>query len=207
MMTNTADAFMLATRNALSFLEIDRGFTLTETIASPELSSNHSFYKVTYRQKSSSSPELFVCLSTAPVRLEQDLEFGRGWPPEYHNTIYVLELLAIESPEQRLEFTSGVYNAFGDTQKMMEQYNTLAGALRDHGGRFFANDQSLWNSVQQLRTSKIQQREYEETSRSAEMAFKRNDWQRAIELLDSLGDNRTKLQTARLAYSRNRAGK
>ncbi|TWU35202.1 hypothetical protein Q31b_52980 [Novipirellula aureliae] len=206
-MTNTADAFMLAARNALSFLEDDRGFTLTETIAPPQLSSNLSFYKVTYRKKSSRSPELFVCLATAPVRLEQDLEFGRGWPPEYHNTINAFELLAIEAPEQRLEFTSGVYNAFGDVQKMSEQYESLASVLRNHGGRFFANDESLWDSVQQLRKSRIQQHEYEEKSRSAELAFKRNDWQHAVELLDGLGDNRTLLQTARLAYARKRAAK
>jgi hypothetical protein len=206
-MTNTADAFILAARNALSFLENDLGFTLTETIASPELSSNRSFYKVTYRKQSSNSPELFVCLSTAPVRLEQDLEFGRGWPPEYHNTINAFELLAIESTDQRLEFTSGVYNGFGDVQKMLEQYNALVSVLRNYGGRFFANDQSLWDSVQQLRKSRIEQREYEEKSRSAELAFKRNDWQLVIELLGSLGDNRTKLQTARLAFARRRVAK
>ena len=206
-MNNTADAFILAARNALSFLENDRGFMLTETIAPHELCNNLLFYKVTYRKKSSRSPELFVSLATAPVRLEQDLEFGRGWPPEYHDTINAIELLAIEAPEERLEFTSGVYDAFGDVQKMSEQYEALASVLRNHGGRFFANDESLWDSVRQLRKSRIQQLEYEEQSRLAELAFKRNDWQHAIELLDSLGENRTKLQSARLAYARKRAAK
>ena len=206
-MTNTADAFILAARKALSFLENDRGFTLTETIAPHELCNNLLFYKATYRKKSSRSSELFVSLTTAPVRLEQDLEFGRGWPPEYHDTINAIELLAIEAPEERLEFTSGVYDAFGDVQKMSEQYEALASVLRNHGGRFFANDESLWDSVRQLRKSRIQQLEYEEQSRLAELAFKRNDWQHAIELLDSLGENRTKLQSARLAYARKRAAK
>ena len=206
-MTNTADAFILAARKALSFLENDRGFTLTETIAPHELCNNLMFYKATYRKKSSRSSELFVSLTTAPVRLEQDLEFGRGWPPEYHDTINAIELLAIEAPEERLEFTSGVYDAFGDVQKMSEQYEALASVLRNHGGRFFANDESLWDSVRQLRKSRIQQLEYEEQSRLAELAFKRNDWQHAIELLDSLGENRTKLQSARLAYARKRAAK
>ena len=206
-MTNTADAFILAARKALSFLENDRGFTLTETIAPHELCNNLLFYKATYRKKSSRSSELFVSLTTAPVRLEQDLEFGRGWPPEYHDTINAIELLAIEAPEERLEFTSGVYDAFGDVQKMSEQYEALASVLRNHGGRFFANDESLWDSVRQLRKSRIQQLEYQEQSRLAELAFKRNDWQHAIELLDSLGENRTKLQSARLAYARKRAAK
>ncbi len=206
-MTNTADAFILAARKALSFLENDRGFTLTETIAPHELCNNLLFYKATYRKKSSRSSELFVSLATAPARSEQDLEFGRGWPPEYHDTINAIELLAIEAPEERLEFTSGVYDAFGDVQKMSEQYEALASVLRNHGGRFFANDESLWDSVRQLRKSRIQQLEYQEQSRLAELAFKRNDWQHAIELLDSLGENRTKLQSARLAYARKRAAK
>jgi hypothetical protein len=40
--------------------------------------------------------------------LEQYLEAGRSWPPEYNNTLDVFELLAIVSPESRIEFTSGV---------------------------------------------------------------------------------------------------
>ncbi len=206
-MTNTADAFILAARNALSFLENDYGFTLTETIAPSELHSNHSFYKVTYRSKASRSPELFVCLSTAPVRLEQDLEFGRSWPPEFHNTINVFELLEIESPGAQLTCTSGVYDGFGDLEKMSDQYTVLANVLQAHGTRFFANDQSLWNDVLRLRESKNQQRECEELSRMAESAFKQNDWQQAVELLESLGDNRSKLQTARLTFARKRVAK
>ncbi|MHC4404101.1 MAG: hypothetical protein ACYTG0_30975 [Planctomycetota bacterium] len=206
-MSTTSDAFVLAARNSLSFLEDDHGFILTETIAPPEALSNLSLYKVTYRKKGSRSSELFVCLSTAPVRLEQDLEFGRGWPPEFHNTINVFELFAIEWPNAQIAFTSGVYDGFGDLEEMADQYTALANVLQNHGTRFFANDQSLWDDVQQLRESRYQQREYRDTSRMAEAAFREDDWQRAIELLESLGENRSKLQTARLAYARKRIGK
>jgi len=203
-MSTTSDAFVLAARNSLSFLEDDHGFTLTEAIAPPEVLSNHSLYKVTYRKMASRSPELFVCLSTAPVRLEQDLEFGRDWPPEFHNTINVFELLAVESPNAQIAFTSGVYDGFGDQEKMSDQYTALANVLQNHGTRFFANDQSLWDDVQRLRESRNREREYHEISRMAESAFKEDDWQRAIELLEDLGENRSKLQTARLAYARKR---
>ena len=200
-MSNNSKAFVLAARNALSFLEDDHGFALTE------LRSKHPFYKVTYRKQTSSADDLFVCLSTAPVRLEQDLDCGRGWPPEYHNTINVFELLAIEEPNSnKLKFTSGVYR-FGDAQRMSDQYVEWASVLRKHGGRFFASDHSLWDAVHQLRESRIQQRENEETSRMAESAFKQSEWQQAIALLESLGDNRTKLQAARLAYARTQAAK
>lgn len=200
-MTNVSDSFLVAARNALSFLEDDHGFTLTETIAPPGPLVNQ-LYKVTYRKKSFRSQGLFVCLSTAPVRLEQALEFGREWPPEYHNTINVFELLAIESPESEIAFTSGVYDSFGDAQKMSDQYIALSGVLRNHGGRFFANEQPLWDAVRQLRESRIQQQEYEDASRNAELAFKQNEWQLAIDLLESLGENRTRLQSARLSFAR-----
>ena len=206
-MSTTSDAFVLAARNSLSFLENDYGFTLTDTIAPPEVRSNHSLYRMTYRKRASRSSELFVCLSTAPVRVEQDLEFGRGWPPECNNTSNVFEVRAIESPNAPIAFTSGVYDGFGDVQKMSGQYTALANVLKNHGTRFFANDQSLWGDVQQLRESRDQQRECRETSRMAESAFKENDWQRAIELVESLGENRSKLQTARLAYARKRVQK
>jgi hypothetical protein len=83
----------------------------------------------------------------------------------------------------------------------------LANILRNHGGRFFANDRSLWDAVLQLRTATTAKFEQEEISRRAEAAFKQNEWQRAIELLESLRDNRTMLQTARLAYARKRIAK
>ncbi len=201
-MSKISDAFVLAARRSLSFLENDHGFKLTETIAPPEVRSNHSLYKITYRKRASRSSELFVCLSTAPVRLEQDLEFGRGWPPEYENTINVFELLAIESPDTQITFTSGVYDGFGDPEKMCDQYTALANVLKNHGTRFLANDPWLWDEVQRLRESRNREREYHENSRMAESAFKAGDWQRAIELLEDLGENRSTLQAARLANAR-----
>ena len=86
-------------------------------------------------------------------------------------------------------------------------HRASAVVLKEHGGRFFANDQSFWDAVRQLRKSRVQLRELQETSRMAESAFKQNDWQQAIALLERLGDDRTKLQAARLAYARKRAAK
>ncbi len=160
-----------------------------------------------YRKIASRPPELFVFLSTVPVQLEQDFEFGRGWPPEFHNTINVFELLAIESPNTQITFTSGVYDGFGDLDKMFDQYTALANILQIYGTRFFANEQSLWDDVQQLREFNNRQREYREISRMAELAFKEDDWRLAIELLESLGENRSKLQTALLAFARKRIRK
>lgn len=205
-MTNSSHPFIIAAHNALWFLQHDHGFTLTETIATQGALANR-LYKVTYRKTLSRSQELYVCLSTAPLRLEQDLEFGHNWPPEFNNTINVFELLDIESPGTRITSTSGVYEGLGDLEKMSIQYSALANVLQNHGMRFFANDPSLWEDVQRIRVARSQQREHEEMSRMAESAFKQKDWKRAIELLGRLGDKRTKLQTARLDYARKRVAK
>ena len=90
---------------------------------------------------------------------------------------------------------------------MSEQYSILASILQHHGARFFADDPSLWKDVRQHRELENQQRENEEVSRQAESAFNANDWQQAIQLLEILGDDRTKLQSARLAFARKRNAK
>lgn len=181
-------------------------FTVTETVAPTGVLTNHTLYKMTYRQRMPRDEQLFVVFSSAPLRLELDLDFGRGWPPEYHNTINVSELLAVESPGSEIEVASGVHAGFGDRHETFEQYKALSRALQQHGDRFFANDQSLWDAVRQLRQARLEERHNVETARSAELAFKRQDWQRAIDLLEGLGNNRTKLQAARLAFARKQLG-
>ena len=203
-MTDTAQSFVDAATNALAYLKHEHGFIIHETIAPAELRTTMTLYKVTYRKVQPPAFNHFVTLSTAPARLEQDLYVGRGWPSEHANTINLFELLHIEAPEATLEFRSGICEGFGKPHAMSEQYSTLGTALRTYGARFFANDTSLWDAVHQLRQQRIQWREDEQTSRLAEAAFKSNEWQRAVELLEALGDNRTKLQSARLAFARKR---
>jgi len=203
----TPDDFLIAAHSALSFLEDAHAFSVTQTIAPPEAHSNLAFYKLTYCKQLPSKETLFVSLCTCPVRLELDLDLGRGWPPEHHNTTDARELLAIESPGAKLEFTYGVYAAFGDVQKMTEQYAKLANVLEQFGGRFFADEQSLWEDIRQFRESQTELLKYHEDSRSAELAFKQGDWKQAIELLAVLGNNQTNLQAARLAYAQKQIAK
>ncbi|MCL4203190.1 MAG: hypothetical protein KJ000_11870 [Pirellulaceae bacterium] len=201
-MPRTAEAFVQAGRSALSFLEVKHGFVLVETILPPEAGASPPFYQLTYRKMASPAENLFVCLSTAPHRLELDFEFGCGWPPEYVNTIHVCELLEIESPGSPVMFAADIYGRFGDVERMTAQYCEMANVLDRFGHRFFANDRSLWEAVWQLRQLRIQQESDQETARLAESAFKRHEWRKAIEMLESLGDKRTKLQNAQLQYAR-----
>lgn len=203
MVTDVSAVFLLAARKAFSFLEEVHGFEIIE-VRAPRGPMVNDLYSVSYRKPLPSSQELFVCLATAPVRLEQDVEVGRGWPRVYHNTIGLSELLAIESPDARVIHASGIYEAFGDLEKLSAQYSALAGALQSHGQRFFANDAALWEDVRSLRQSRNRQREFAEAAQLADTAFRHEDWQRTIELLEFLGENRTPLQTARLAYARKR---
>jgi hypothetical protein len=186
----------------LSFLEVKHGFVLAETVLPPEGGSSTPFYQLTYRKTASRGENLFVCLSAAPQRLELDLDFGCGWPPEYFNTIHLRELLKIESPDSTVKFAEDIYDGFGEVQRMTAQFGELAQVLDRFGHRFFANDSSLWQAVRQLRQLRVRQELDHEITRLAESAFERHAWRQVIDLLESLGDRRTKLQNARLQYAR-----
>lgn len=206
-MSTTSDAFLNSAQNAFSFLVADHGFELTETMSPPDVRSNLTFYKLTYRQNGTQGEALSVSLATCPVRLELDLDLSFDWPPTHKNTISICELLAVESPDSRLEIPWGIYSAFGDAQKMTDQYAALADVLQRFGGRFFAHDESLWRDVRELRQQQFQKLHNEEMSTNAEHAFKDKDWIRTIELLESLGDNRTNLQASRLQYAKKQIAK
>lgn len=200
-MSTTSDAFLNSAQNAFSFLVADHGFELTETVSPPDVRSILTFYKLTYRRNQAHGEPLSVSLATCPVRLELDLDLSVGSPPTHNDTIGICELLAVESPDSRLEIPWGVHSAFGDAHRMTDQYVALADILQRFGGRFFANDESLWQDVRELRRQRSLNLQNDELSKDAERAFKNQNWRQAIQLLDSLGDNRTRLQASRLQYA------
>ena len=185
--------FLAAAKDALSFLE-DKGFQLAKTTVPAEDTPAARFYQVIYR-----SPKLFVQLSTAPARLELDLQIGRTYPPNLPPKMTVHELLMIESPNTTIQFNTGIYKGFGNIEEMKQQYNALARVLREHGHRFFADDSSLWADLRDLRHAEAAPDD--DLSRRADIAFKQKNWPEAITLLKQVGERRTELQTARLKYA------
>ncbi|MFN0056941.1 MAG: hypothetical protein ACKVX7_00660 [Planctomycetota bacterium] len=203
-MRDAAGGFEFASRHALAFLEEELGFHVYEMIAPREASDSLTAYRVTYHRQPPGRRLQFVTLSTAPLRAELDLVVGCGWPPRHEDTINVLELLAVESPEAVIEYSAGIYEAFGDRVKLSAQYTVLARLLREHGLRFFEDSRALWEAVSRRREQQTISAELKKTSQSADAAFTSGKWQRAIELFEQLGAARTKLQSARLAFARKR---
>jgi hypothetical protein len=201
-MTTVADVFINAAQSALGFLEQKHGFSVCETIAPPVFDSTTSFWEITYRRSALNGKCLFVSLATGPARLELDLTIGRGWPPQYHDSVRISELIDVESPLSTLHLTYPIYDSFGDLGKMIVQYSALGNALNQHGARFFAEDDSLWIDVQKLREDQSRKFKNNELSKDAEIAFKNGDWNRTIDLMEAISDTLTKLQSARLSYAR-----
>jgi len=206
-MSTTSDTFLNSAQSAFFFLVADHGFELTETIAPPEIRSNLTFYKLTYCRNQAQRKPPSVSLTTCPTRLELDLDLSMGSSPTHIDTIGICELLAVESPYSRLEIPWGIYSAFGNARRMTDQHVALADILQRLGGRFFANDESLWQDVRELRRQQSLKIHNEELSKNAECAFKEKNWGRAVELLESLGDNRTVLQESRFQYAMKRIAK
>lgn len=206
-MSTTFDAFLNSAQYAFAFLVADHGFDLVETISPQDVRSSLTFYKLTFRKNGMQGSVLSVSLATCPVRLELDLDLSLGWPLTPHNTVSICELLAVESPDCRLEIPWGIYSAFGVAQKMTDQYVAIANVLQRFGQRFFAEDESLWQDVRELRRQQLLKLHSEELSKNAELAFKNKNWARTIELLEALGDNRTKLQGSRLQYAKQQIAK
>jgi len=201
-MSATSDAFLDAARSTLAFLEADYGFHLAEQQAPEKYEWTSQVYKVTYRRETRDGQDQYVMLATAPARLELDIDLGYGWPPSYPDYFTVYELHELESRSPVPGFTHGVSEAFGDRDKMAQQYDVLADILKSCGRRFFRCDHSLTVDLQRLRKQKWERQERERTTQDAETAFKAEDWAKAIQLLDSLGSDLTRLQRARLKYAR-----
>ena len=215
-MSATSDAFLDAAHSALSFLEHDYGFSLTEKQAPETYEWTSQVYTITYRKLTADRRSQHVTLSTAPARCELDIDLGYDLvhgaiSGNFYGGVVILrmtvdELHELESGSPRPSFECGVYAAFGDRDKMSVQYGLLASILKDFGSRFFQGDPSLATDVDQLRNEKQERRERERTARDAERAFKMRDWIRAIRLLESLGMELTPLQQLRLKYARKQAG-
>ncbi len=200
-MSATSKTFLEAARTALSFLENDLSFRVCEVAAPEELMANNQ-YSLNYRRVTGDGVEQIVRLSTAPCRGELDLEVARKWPAKYEHTINVYELWRLDPTQPCWEHAYGIYESFGNLEKLRHEYGVLAEMLRTSGRPFFDNDPSLWKRVGQLRHDDAEKQRRIEIEKKSDNTFKLRDWKSTVELLESLGDNLTQLERARLSYAR-----
>lgn len=139
----------------------------------------------------------FVCLSTAPLRLEIDLDFGIG-----DQRFGLQELFLLQASGDFPARQHDLYTAMHEPEQLQAEFERLLRVLIDYGQRFFDNDVSLWSDLQSQRLQRTQTTRELELIKKTEAAFAQQNWGAVIELLRSREAELNPLNRKRLAYAR-----
>ena len=195
-------AFEFAEQGVRSLLE-KRGFTLNEVSITEENRSQWIGGVAHYIEKGNwyypFQRKRFIRLSTAPLRLELDLEIGRG-----DSTYNIYELKELEGTKEVLARTHDLYEAMLDKKQLKSEFETLIQVLFDCGSRFFSNDSSLWTDLHEQRLRHGDARENEQVFKDAEAAFKKQDWETVVNFLEEKQQDLSNLDLGRLNYAKNK---
>ena len=144
----------------------------------------------------------FIHLSTAPLRLELDLDFGIG-----EELFSVYELHRLEGKEPFPERKNDLYDAAFDKNILASEFKRLVTTLIGCGERFLSKDCSLWDELQIQRDLRDQKTENHKAYRIAEKAFNNKDWEKVISVLEGRKKSLSKLNLGRLNYAKKKAAK
>lgn len=205
------ETFVQAARTVMDFLVSEYGFTETALRLPHDESSAYAFCSITY-SKPVAGDTLSVELSTAPFRLETDLELSIRDRSGQTGRMSIRDLWRIEGLGNEFpERTVDLYQAAHDPARLQREFTRLTSVLRACGQRFFARDSSLWRDLAEHRRRQAEERRQEEekdrldrVSKQAAEAFKASRWEDATRLLESLGPRATPLDRKRLLYAQKR---
>jgi hypothetical protein len=193
--------FCEAEERALGFLKTQYPFRVINRFISATPASMAFGGVVTYAETLSlfrpKSKRRFVTLSIAPLRLELDLDIGRG-----QDRYSIYELHHLEGSGPFPDRTHDLYQAMHDASQLSNEFERLAMVLQDCGKRFFANDPGLWTDLKNQRASLAQKQEREQMNSDAEKAFKEKNWQKVVHILEEHQADLSELARARLNYAR-----
>lgn len=198
-MPTFTETFKLAERYIRPLLE-ERGFKLDEVSITDESGSQwvcgaaHYVEKKNWRRPF--NRKRFIRLSTAPLRLELDLDIGKG---DISYSIY--ELHELEGNKKFPERAHDLYKAMYDESQLISEFERLIQVLSECGSRFLSNDSSLWSDLNEQRVRHAEERENERVLKDAEMAFKKQDWAKVVSLLEDKHKILSKLDSGRLKYA------
>jgi hypothetical protein len=197
-MQDFKDVFLQAEQQAFQFLKAEHGFKMIDQKIEEAKGTMTVFGAVTYGKSSflEFGKGRFVTLSTAPLRLELDLDIGVG---QERYSIY--ELHSLESDGQFPERTHDLYQAMHDAEQLLSEFRRLASILQACGERFFANDRTLWTDLKNQRALAAQRHEFIRMNSDAEKAFKDKNWQKVVDILESHHADLNELASARLKYA------
>jgi hypothetical protein len=180
----------------------DHGFRVVERTVDDDGSTQWVLGSVTYLHTRPgaglASSSSYVTLSYAPVRLELELMISnkprRGYAIE--------ELHALIRGGPLPPCVHGLRESKDDCAKMLVEFARLASILQDCGARFFDGDDSLWMELDAQRAAWGRAKEDERTLDLSEQAFKSQNWQSVVTLLEPIAARLGRTATARLAYAR-----
>ncbi len=129
--------------------------------------------------------------------MELDLDIGIG-----DSFFGIYELHELEGTKGFPERAHDLYKAMHDKSMLSSEFERLIQVLTDCGSRFFSNDTSLWADLNEQRARHVQERENDQIFKSAEVAFKKQDWETVVNLLEDKHQFLSKLDLGRLSYAK-----
>jgi hypothetical protein len=139
----------------------------------------------------------FIQLSTAPLRLELDLDFGWG-----DNSFSIYELYKLEGNCQFPERSHDLYEAMYESNQLQSEFERLIDIFEKCGKRFLSNDISLKNDLENQRINQSKIAANEKLFNQAEKAFKAHLWHEVVSLLEGKDTCLNKLNHKRLQYAK-----
>ncbi len=139
----------------------------------------------------------FISLSTAPLRLELNLDIGKG-----DSSYSIYELNELEGNNKFPERSHDLYKAMYDQSQLKSEFERLIQVLVDHGSRFFQNEPSFWTDLHNQRMRHSEEKENREVIKIADVAFKKQDWETVVNLLEDKHHFLSKLNLGRLNYAK-----
>ncbi len=139
----------------------------------------------------------FIRLSTAPLRLELDLDFGWG-----ESSFSIYELYKLEGDFNFPERTHDLYEAMYEASQLQAEFERLINIFERCGKRFLSNDISLKHDLENQRSKYADIAANEKIFNKAEKAFKAHLWHEVVLLLEDNEKYLSELNKKRLQYAR-----
>ncbi|PJZ94958.1 hypothetical protein [Leptospira meyeri] len=190
-----------AVENNINSLIFNFGYKLADFYTYEAENTMAVFAYATYIEKPkkifSKKSNKFIRLSTAPLRLEIDLDFGWG-----ENTFSIYELYKLEGDFKFPERKYSLYEAMYDEKQLQSEFERLIEIFKLCGKRFLSNDILLKHDLEQQRQNISSTTKNEIIFKKAEKAFKDHLWEDVVTLLTDKENSLSSLNQMRLKYAK-----
>ncbi|WP_135629379.1 hypothetical protein [Leptospira meyeri] len=201
-MTTFSQTFKTVEKNINSLIT-NLGFKLADLHTSESQNTMEVFASAFYIENSkknfSKRNNKFIRLSTAPLRLDLDLDFGWG-----ENTFSIYELYKLEGNFKFPERKYSLFEAMYDEKQLQSEFERLIEIFKLCGKRFLSNDKTLTRDLEEQREKIASFSDNEMIFKKSEKAFKEGLWEDVVSLLTGKEKFLSTLNQKRLEYAKKR---